>query len=187
MAEKKRFEKIITHPVKKEKRTIGQAMIDTFFPGSVSDIVSYILYDTVIPKVKKAIPIIGRDVLEMLMSPDTKHSRSTYRDKGTTRVSYDRYSREEDYGRPRRTVKRAKVFESPIFVTRREAEDVLEMMLETVDKFGVVTVLDLYEMLGEDSDNISDDRYGWTDLRRAEIRPYSGDFLLDLPRPRFID
>lgn len=161
-------------------------MIDIFFPGSISEIADYLINDMAIPKLKKAIPIIGRDILEMLVSPNSHERRSTYRDRGTTRVSYDRYSREDDYARKTKT-RKSSVFENPLFATRGEAEDVLEMMLEAIDKFGVVTVMDLYDMLGEENTSFSDDRYGWIDLRRAEIRPYRGDFLLDLPRPKFID
>lgn len=185
MAEKKRYEKIVKTPVKKEPRTIGQALIDTFFPGSVSDIAYYLIYDTAIPKLKKAIPIIGRDILEMLVSPDSKGTKGTYRDRERTRVSYDRYSARDD-DRDRRVRRANNIFENPIFATRADAEAILENMLESIDKFGLVTVMDVYDMLGENT-NFTDDRYGWTDLRRAEIRPYRGDFLLDLPRPKFVD
>lgn len=74
-------------------------------------------------------------------------------------------------------------FDEIILPTRVEADQVLERMFDLLDKYEIVTVADLYDLVGVDS-NYTDEKYGWEDLRGADVDRLSrGGYLLDLPRP----
>lgn len=65
--------------------------------------------------------------------------------------------------------------------TLSEANEVLTQMFDLLERYEVVTVSDLYELLGV-SGNFTDERYGWTDLRGSRVsRARGGGYVLDLP------
>jgi hypothetical protein len=71
-----------------------------------------------------------------------------------------------------------------IIQSRPEAEEVLDQLYAILNQFDSVPVADLYEMTGIRSDH-TDYKWGWTDLRGAEVKPLRGGagFLLALPKP----
>ena len=65
---------------------------------------------------------------------------------------------------------------------RADAEEVLDSMLATIDKYGIVSVADMYDLVGI-TGNYTDNKYGWTDLRSARIeRERDGGYTINLPR-----
>ena len=104
------------------------------------------------------------------------------RDSGS-RVSYTKYyerdrDREYDRNRSRRSVYD---YDDIILDTRREAEDVLNRMDDLIDAYGMVSVADLYDLVGV-SGNYTDNKYGWTNLRNAEVRRTRDGYLIKLPK-----
>lgn len=79
-------------------------------------------------------------------------------------VSYHRYA--EEKRRPRAT--RDKV-ENLVFATRLEAEKTLDEIKEIIDKYGYVTVAELYELSGAWTD-YTNNLYGWLSADGFEIR-----------------
>ena len=67
-----------------------------------------------------------------------------------------------------------------------KAEEILEALLDLIDKYQVARVSDFYDAVGFESSH-ADRKYGWDDLSRATIRPIHGGFFLDLPRPMPLD
>ena len=59
-------------------------------------------------------------------------------------------------------------------------------ILDRVQKYDFATVADLYDMLGETGE-YTDNRWGWTDLSKADVIRVHQGYLLDLPRPEPID
>jgi hypothetical protein len=71
--------------------------------------------------------------------------------------------------------------------TRGEAEDVLATMGDRLDQYGMVTLTDLYDMVGI-SGSFADDKWGWVDLRGSEVvRNRAGRYVLSLPKPKPMD
>ena len=66
--------------------------------------------------------------------------------------------------------------------TRAEAEAVIAAMFDVLERYPVVTVRDLYAMVGR-SATYADDRWGWTDLSNAGVRREGGAVRLVLPDP----
>lgn len=69
--------------------------------------------------------------------------------------------------------------------TQDYAELLLANMYDLFNQYRVVTVADLYEMVGK-SPQISDNSYGWTNLDGARISKVRDGYLLELPRPAII-
>jgi hypothetical protein len=72
------------------------------------------------------------------------------------------------------------------FETRREAEDVLETMLEVLDQYDSITIAEYYKLGGVTSNNRTDRQWGWTNIRGTEVRKEGREFILTLPKPKEI-
>jgi hypothetical protein len=72
-----------------------------------------------------------------------------------------------------------------VIVSRDEAERVLETLAMVIDRYEVVTVADLREMLGLEFTPI-DNRWGWIDVRDAQITQRREGWLLQMPQPEEI-
>jgi hypothetical protein len=73
-------------------------------------------------------------------------------------------------------------FDEIILPTRVEAEEVIDRMFDLVAKYEMVTVADLYDLVGIQG-NYTDEKYGWEDVRGAGVTRVSNGYLLDIPRP----
>lgn len=73
-----------------------------------------------------------------------------------------------------------------IFETRKDASDVLEKMLDVVDKYGFVTLADLYG-LSNIAASVTDSKYGWTNIKNCEVVNTERGYIINLPKPVPID
>ena len=65
-------------------------------------------------------------------------------------------------------------------MTRKEAEDVVELMLNTVSQYEVVSLSDLLTMLQMPSQTV-DHKWGWTNLATIDIQQVRDGYLIILP------
>ena len=181
-AERKKVEKVVKGTVKTRKKSEISKLKDTFISEDVSNVKSYIVMDVLIPAAKKAISDIVRDGIDMILYGDTHKGRSS---SGASYVSYRSYS-DRDRRDERRysdsRVRSAYSYDDIILETRGEAEDVLTRMDELIETYGIVSVADMYDLVGI-SGNYTDNKYGWTNIRNAEpVRVHDG-YMLKLPKP----
>ena len=76
-----------------------------------------------------------------------------------------------------------------VFATRKNAEDALRQMLAILDKYGVVTVADYYDIAGINAHYIIN-KLGWTkrmDIVGATIAPVRDGYTIKLPEPKEIE
>lgn len=166
---------------KTKKRSEVKKFADVFIAEDITSVKDYIVNDVLIPAAKKAISDIITNGIDMILYGEAK-GRDRRRD-GGSRVSYTKYyerDRDRDYdrGRTRRSVYD---YDDIILDTRGEAEDVLNRMDDLIDAYGMVSVADLYDLVGI-SGNYTDNKYGWTNLRNAEVRRTRDGYLLKLPK-----
>ena len=62
----------------------------------------------------------------------------------------------------------------------------LDRMNEIVETYGLVKVADLYDLVGLTC-NYTDNKYGWTSLRTADIVRVRDGYTLKLPKAMPID
>ena len=181
---KERPEKIVKGTVKRKKKPLGEKAAELFIGEEFKNVVNYILYDIIIPEAKKAISDSVSDGIEMLLFGSKRNDkkevgRSGYR----SYTSYSNPSRRET--RPISTRNRRR-FDDIILESRDDAEHVIDEMLELIDIFGMVSVADLYDLVGISGD-YTDNNYGWTTLRTANVRRVRSGYLIELPPPILID
>ena len=64
---------------------------------------------------------------------------------------------------------------------RGEAEEVLSRMDELIAAYGLVSVADLYDLVGITGD-YTDNKYGWTDIRNASVVRVKNGYMIKMPK-----
>ena len=181
LAEKKKVEKVVRGNVKTKKKK-SSSIKDVFISEDAANVKSYVFLDVLVPAIKKAISDVVRDGIDIILWGEARSKKSS---SNASYVSYSSYS-----GRDRRDERRysdsrvrsAYSYDDIILETRGEAEDVLDRMGELIDTYGIVSVADMYDLVGI-SGNYTDNKYGWTNLRNAEPIRVRDGYLLKLPKP----
>ena len=179
VVERKKIEPVAKAKTKKKSEI--KKFTDVFIAEDVTSVKNYIINDVLIPAAKKAISDIVTNGIDMILYGEAR-GRDRRRDSGS-RVSYTKYyerdrDREYDRRRERRSVYD---YDDIILESRREAEDVLNRMDDLIDAYGMVSVADLYDLVGI-TGNYTDNKYGWTNLRNAEVRRTRDGYLIKLPK-----
>lgn len=179
LAEKK-VSKVIQGTAMSKKKNWLQKSADAFISEDAQNIKSYILMDVLIPTVKKAISDIVKNGIDMILYDGNDRPK-----KGSaTRVSYGKYyERDNDRKQERRNYRAGGYdYDDVIFETRGDAEAVLASMDDIIDRYGVVSVGDLYDLADIPTDNYAANKYGWTDISSGRAVRISNGYILKLPR-----
>ena len=175
----KKVEKIVKGTVKSKKKNGIDKLKDNFISEDAANIKTYVIMDVLIPAVKKAICDIVKNGVDMILYGESGRSNR----RPSEYVSYDR--RYLDRGDPRfYKADRARIgysYDDIILETRGEAEDVLARMDELIELYGMVSVADLYDLVGI-TGNYTDNKYGWTNIRNAEPVHVRDGYMLRLPK-----
>lgn len=183
-ANKKKVEKVVSGKVKVKKKSELSKLGDIFIAEDVRNVKSYVVFDVLVPAIKKAVYDIVTDGVDMILFGGTgRKKKSTNVD----RVSYNRFYNDRDRDRDRSSSRlRGYSFNEITLDSRREAEEVLSAMDDIRDQYGMVTVADLNDLLGVTGE-YTDNKYGWTNLRNAEVIRERDGYALKLPRAMAID
>lgn len=174
--ETKTIEKVISGTAKTKKKNDVQKFADVFISEDVNNVKSYIFMDVLVPAIKKAISDIVVNGIDMILYGEAGHTKKS----NGTKPSYRSYY--ESNNNNRTTRRTAYSFDDIVMDNRADAEEVLDSMLATIDKYGIVSVADMYDLVGI-TGNYTDNKYGWTDLRSARIeRERDGGYTINLPR-----
>lgn len=174
--EEKKVERVVNGKVKSKKKN---KFADTFISEDAASVKEYIIFDVLIPAAKNAISDMVTTGIQMMLYGEV---RGTGKSKGS-KVSYSKYyddRRDRDYDRRSRT-RSGYDYDEIILESRAEAEEVLNSMDDLLDRYGLVSVADLYDLVGI-TGNYTDNKYGWTNLRHASVQRLRDGYLLKLPR-----
>jgi len=182
---REKVEKVIEGKVVTRKKPFWKRAASSMIADDATSIGDFVMTDLVIPGIKNLIYDIGTQALGRSLYGDARVGR---RPQGgimngisSIRTKYDRVAEE----RPRVLSREARArhdFAEVILDSRSEAVDVIERLIERVERYGSATVSDLYDFVGV-TGSFADQRWGWTDLRTADVRQLGRGFLLDLPAP----
>ena len=185
--EEKKIEKVVTGKVITKKRS----KVDQFFGEIVSEdaknVKSYVFGEVLIPAIKKAISDIVTDGIDIILYGESR--KSGRRNSISDRVSYRSYYDDRSSNRDSRSTARLSAgysYDDIILDSRGEAEEVLTRMDELMDTYGLVRVADLYDLVGI-TGNYTDNKYGWTNIRNAEILRVREGYMIKMPRAVPID
>lgn len=177
----KKIEKVISGSVKSKKKNEIQKFADVFISEDVNNVKSYIVLDVLVPAIKKAISDIVTNGIDMILYGE---SGRTKKNSTASKISYrSYYEKENDRKRSYNStsVKSGYSYDDIILDNRGEAEDVLARMDELVATYGIVSVADLYDLVGV-TGNYTDNKYGWTDVRSAAVVRTRDGYLIKLPK-----
>lgn len=186
--EERHIEKVATG--KKVKQSIGNKFLQEFLADDIHSIKDYVLWDVLMPAFKNAISDTVTNGIDMLLFGQTRSHGS-----GTVK-RITPYSSLYSTGSSNRVVKYNDIqqeqskrnrglsgysYQEVVLATRPEAEDVLAHMRLYLERYGVVSVSDLYDSVGEVPEML-DTKWGWTDLTGATVQRCSEGFILRMPR-----
>jgi hypothetical protein len=193
--EPKVIESVVTGQVIRRKRSLSSRIGDIFIGGDAQSVWSYVAFDVLVPAAKDMLSdAVSQGVERMLFGDSTGRissgRRNRSRDYSPGYTNYSKFSQPSSRGRGRessgrefsRQARASHNFDEIILATRAEADEVLERMDDLIDKYGVVTVSDLYDLLDITSD-FTDEKWGWSDIRSSSVRRDRRGYMLKLPRP----
>jgi len=181
LEEKAKVEKVVMGTAKIKKKNELRKFANIFLSEDRKDIKSYVINDVIVPTIKKTII----SALDMALNGGS----STYDKRGSApKVSYRKfYDDPRDERRPVSNSGSRFDYDDIVFETRGDAEAVRMQMEEVIERYGFVTVADLYDM-AELSAPFTSNKYGWTNISTAEsVRLRDGGYILKLPRACVIE
>lgn len=184
----KRVEKVVRGSVKTKKKNELRKFTGAFISEEAGNIGSYIMMDVLIPTIKKTLVDIVTDGFNMLFFGDAgRHGRSG---SSTSKVSYRNYYDRKEPDRFAPSSPRARTrfdYDDIVFENRGEADNVLDEMGNIIERYGFVTVADMYDM-ADLTHPFTCTKYGWSSLSGAEIvRLREGGYIIKLPPAQPID
>lgn len=179
----KDIKKVVTQAVTVKKKGAGRRLKDSFIQADVRTVLSYIVTEKVIPGAKNIILDSIYNGFERMFFPGETRTRPGQQ----SRISYSGISRAMS-GSPLRTAPRIErgprstrqAREEFVIPSRKEAEEILELMNDVIDNYDVVSVADYYEMVDQPMSPV-DQKWGWSFLGDVQILQARGGYLIDLP------
>lgn len=175
-----RQEKIVKGEVKVGEKHGFKAIAEEFIKEDARTVRSYLVYSVLIPKAKDILVSLVNSGLSMALYGKKGSPKSS--DIPGERYSYSKPYR-DDYREPDYRRRREPSYDSVVLSDYGEAEAVLNAMNDVIARYGRVSVLEMFDMLGQDCD-YTQDKYGWKDLRNATIETVPDGFWIRLPKPK---
>ena len=170
-AEKKKIDKVISGTAKVKKKSELRKFVDNFITDDLNSVKDYWVKDVLVPNIADTIEdlVVGgvRTLLRGVSGRRDRRDGRSYSGSPSF-VNYSRYSdRRDDRSNRNDSARRGYDQGSVVVNSRADAEAVIEQMDGIMDTYGMVSVADLYDLVGMTS-NYTDNNYGWTNIRNAE-------------------
>ena len=168
-----------------KKKSLGEKLKEVFIGEDIQNVGDYILKEVIVPTIKNTVVDIIQNGISLLIFGE--NNRNDRRRNGQY-VSYGSYSSNNSRNSRRDDRRNAPASKGDIiFDSRGDAQAVLDHLLDILDTYRAVTVANFYEAADVPS-NYQDRKWGWTDLRYAEVRmARGGGWYIDLPNAEYID
>ena len=184
--ERKKVDKVIHGTAKVKKKSEIRKFADNFISEDVDSVKTFVVRDVIIPSVIDLVEDIVVGGIRTLLRGDSgrRDSRDRRSYSGSpSYINYSRYSdRRDDRSYRDNQTRRGYGYDDIVVNSRADAEAVIEQMDGIVDTYGMVSVADLYDLVGMSS-NYTDNNYGWTNIRNAEpVRLRDGGWMIKMPK-----
>lgn len=185
---KERPQKVVNNQVVQRKKPLRSRLSELVFGGDGKSVAQYVVADVMLPALKDMVADAVSQGIERLIFGENKpaNRRPGHRPGGGP-INYNRMSGNVTVNRPgesRVMTPRGRAshdFGEIVLQTRAEAEEVISSMLDLLEKYGIVSVSDLYDLVGEVGTHI-DEKWGWMNLSSADVRRTRDGYVLNLPR-----
>lgn len=181
----KKVEKVISGAAKIKKKSGVMKLADVFIEDDVNSVKSYIVGDVVIPTIKKTIYDVITGSLDMFFFGGTGGGKTRSTADKVSYRNYTSYSSKRDTRPATRSV-RGYDYDEVVLDSRGEAEEVLARMDELISTYGIVSVADFYDLVGITC-QYTDNKYGWTNIRNAQIMRVRDGYQIKMPKAMPLD
>lgn len=186
---KKKVDKVVSGSVKTKKKSSLSKFADTFIEEDKDTVVGYLLSEVLIPSFKKMVSDTIKTGIDKMLYGDAEVSRFN---SPASKISYSKYYNDKSsYSRSSSTAPVANrrdtyEYNNIVLETRGDAEAVLMGMDDIIAKYEIVSVADLYDLVGI-AGSYTDYKYGWTDIRSARIERVRDGYVIRMPKALPLD
>jgi hypothetical protein len=172
-------EKVLDGDIKPEKKSLMKRIADAFIAVDAKDIRNYLIFDVLIPGLKRG----AEDILHMALYNDKKSDRVT-RSRGTSSIRRLEYSsirpaRDDDEVMLNRKTLAGST--DLVYPTRQKAEEALDMVDERIKACGFAT-LKYYYTITRQPTEWTQEKWCWRSMDGATIVQCRGGYMLKMPR-----
>lgn len=171
--------------VKKKKKSFGTRFKEAFIGQSVGSVTDYVLWEVIVPYVKKLLAESANTAINLALFGDAK-PRWKNSDRPHTSMAAV-YNDRNSANNRRRTRHNRPDVQDFLFPSEEQANRVLEMLMEEIADYEVVSLADFYSEVNEPVVPV-DSKWGWKSLDGADVSEIPGEgWVLDLPPAKPID
>lgn len=182
----KKLEPVVTGSTEVRKESGIEKVKKAFVSEDATSVRSFILFDVIIPGIKKNLVDAITSSVNMIFYGTTANPKKS----NPTNASFVSYRNYYSDSESRTTAQRSSVSsafnynENILFDTRGDAELVLSTMEDALECYGNVSIADMYDLahITIDPQQHSLNKYGWTNLSRARIMRVNDGYIIKLPR-----
>lgn len=183
--EKKVEKAVFEKKVVARKKPLGLRIKEVIFGGEVNSAGRYIAGEVLLPAFRNLLVEATTKGIERMVYGDSAYTRrptNDYRPKFTYNNPINSAGPRRPPGNlPDQPRQRPRNDDTEIiFGSRSDAELVLERLQDVIDQFQVTSMADLNEIVGLPTTHV-DNKWGWENVRFAEIRQTRDGFVLNLP------
>lgn len=188
--EREKVEKVITGKVIQKKPNVVKRFARGMVADDVTNVGGFVFESVVMPAVRNLVfDIVSQGTHRVLFGTTQagrRHTMPGYSGPMTNlKTAYNRAGQERSSSSAPRPSDSGSNhnFDELFLPSHADAMEVLENMKERVARYGSASVADLYDYLGL-TVGFTEQKYGWTNLDNADVRPTRQGFIFDLPRPQ---
>ena len=172
--------------VKKKKKSFGTRFKEAFIGQSVGSVTDYVLWEVIVPYVKKLLAESAQTAINLALFGDAKPRWKTNGNRSHTEMA-SVYNERNSLRNNRSSRNNRPKVEDFIFPSEEQAQRVLESLMEEISDYEQVSLAEFYSEVNEPVVPI-DSKWGWRSLDGADISeiPEEG-WVLDLPPAKPID
>ena len=178
--------KVVKGTVKRQKKPFMKQIVETFVGEEVDSVGNYILHDVVIPAVKNTLSDAIQGGIEMLLFGDRDPNNRRHNNRNKPNISYTNYSKPGNVHHRRPGGVRSRAMNDIVLDSRADAQEVLNSLVDLIDEYGEASIASLNDLIGV-TGKYTDNDYGWTNLNTARVSRVRDGYLLDLPKPIYLN
>lgn len=170
---------------KVQKQSLGKKMHDAFISQDFKSAASGVVQDTFVPMTKRLMADLFSNLVNRILfgSNAPKAGSSIFGSGSSWRYSGQNINY-SSFSQPSTASSTPSIpnYNEITLSDRGDAERVLDTLQEMLDRYGSVSIADLYETVGIPTIS-THYNYGWKSLKGADVESFRGEFLVKLPRP----
>lgn len=177
----------ITKNVSIKKESEFKKFKNNFFAEDAKTVKGQVFSSVIIPSIQRLITDVVKTGIDILIYG----GRSNPNDR-SSKVSYSNYYQRNQNTPASGVIPQSAYSKNPfsfnevVLFDRGEAEEVLLSLKDQIQRYGMVSVADFYDMIGQSSP-FTANKYGWRDLNDATIERVRDGYSITFPKATPLD